>query len=178
VHFLRELRTGATSPNLPQLPGRAGAQAEEIDYDWESTGSAAMIVRTLVESTGTERDIRGDGWRSRRLLRRDDGVNFSLHITEIDAGTELELEYANHFEANYCIAGSGEVTEVTSGTVHRLDPGTMYTLDQHDRHILRVTSPMTLLCVFWPALVGDESHDATGGYPSVQDGPELIEPHT
>ena len=62
--------------------------------------------------------------------------------------------------------------------MHWLDPGTMYTLDEHDRHILRVTSPMTLLCVFWPALVGDESHDAKGRYPSVQDGPELIEPHT
>ena len=65
-----------------------------------------MIVRTMVELTGTERDVRGDGWRSRRLLRRDDGVNFSLHLTEINVGTELELEYANHFEANYCIAGT------------------------------------------------------------------------
>src|SRR5216683_2736699 len=133
-----------------------------------SIRGAAMIVRTLVGLTGTERDVRGDGWRSRRLLRRDDGVNFSLHLTEIDAGTELELEYSNHFEANYCIAGSGEVTEVASGKVHRLDPGSMYTLDQHDRHVLRVTSPMTLLCVFWPALVGNESHDARGGYPTAE----------
>jgi len=44
-------------------------------------------------------------------------------------------------------------------------------------NILRVTSPMTLLCVFWPALVGDESDDPKGRYASVQDGPELIEPH-
>ena len=129
-----------------------------------------MIVRNLVELAGTERDVRGEGWRSLRLLRRDDGVNFSLHLTEIDAGSELELEYANHFEANYCIAGTGEVTDVASGQVHRLDPGTMYTLDQHDRHILRAKSPMTLLCVFWPALAGNESHDAKGGYPSIEAG--------
>ena len=51
-----------------------------------------MIVRSLVDLTGTERDVRGEGWRSRRLLRRDDGVKFSLHYTELDAGTELELE--------------------------------------------------------------------------------------
>ncbi len=127
-----------------------------------------MIVRSLADLTGTERDVRGDGWRSRRLLRRDDGVKFSLHFTELDAGTELELEYANHFEANYCIAGHGEVVEVSTGKAHRLQPGTMYTLDQHDRHILRTASPMTLLCVFWPALVGDESHDAHGGYPAVE----------
>ena len=129
-----------------------------------------MIVRNLVELAGTERDVRGEGWRSRRLLRRDAGVNFSLHLTEIDAGSELELEYANHFEANYCIAGTGEVTDVASGQVHRLDPGTMYTLDQHDRHILRAKSPMTLLCVFWPALAGNESHDAKGGYPGIEAG--------
>ncbi len=79
-----------------------------------------MIVRNLVELAGTERDVRGDGWRSRRLLRRDDGVKFSLHLTEIEAGTELELEYANHFEANYCIAGNGEVIEVASGKTQRI----------------------------------------------------------
>jgi len=127
-----------------------------------------MIVRNFAQLAGTERDVRGEGWRSRRFLRRDDAVKFSLHLTEIEAGTRLELEYANHFEANYCIAGNGEVVEVSSGKIHQLDPGTMYTLDQHDRHILRAKSPITLLCVFWPALTGNESHDASGGYPSVE----------
>lgn len=123
-----------------------------------------MLVRDLTQLAGTERDIRGDGWRSRRFLRRDDGVNFSMHLTELDAGTELELEYSNHFEANYCIAGTGEVTDVATGQVYRLGPGTMYTLDQHDRHVLRVKTPMTLVCVFWPSLVGNERHDSKGGY--------------
>lgn len=123
-----------------------------------------MIVRDLAQLAGTERDLRGDGWRSRRFLRRDDGVNFSLHVSEIDAGSELELEYANHFEANYCIEGTGEVMDVASGKVYQLRPGTMYTLDQHDRHVLRAKTPMTLLCVFWPSLVGNERHDSKGGY--------------
>src|ERR1051326_1213100 len=124
-----------------------------------------MIIRNLDQLAGTDRDVRGEGWRSRRLLRRDDQVNFSLHLTELDAGTELELEYANHFEANFCISGEGEVVDVAAGETHQLGPGGMYTLDRHDRHILRTRTPMTLLCVFWPALVGNESHDAKGGYP-------------
>lgn len=124
-----------------------------------------MIVRTLAQLDGTDRDVRGEGWRSRRLLRRDDGVNFSLHLTEVAANTELELEYANHFEANYCISGEGEVVEVANGKTYQLKPGIMYTLDQHERHILRAKSTLTLLCVFWPALVGNESHGSTGGYP-------------
>ena len=33
-----------------------------------------MIVRTLEEVAGTELDVRGDGWRARRLLVRDDGI--------------------------------------------------------------------------------------------------------
>ena len=128
-----------------------------------------MIVRSVDQVAGTDRDVRGDGWRSNRLLRRDDGVNFSLHLTEIAAGTELELEYANHFEANYCISGSGEVVDVSTGEVHELGPGVMYTLDNHDRHILRVKTPMVLVCVFWPALVGTEVHSEDGGYPVVDD---------
>jgi L-ectoine synthase len=128
-----------------------------------------MILRSLAELSGTDRDVRGGGWRSRRFLRRDDGVNFSLHLTELAANTELELEYANHFEANYCIAGEGEVVEVKTGRTRQLSPGVMYTLDDHDRHIVRARTPMTLLCVFWPALSGSERHDSSGGYTASED---------
>lgn len=131
-----------------------------------------MIIRDIDQLAGSDRDIVGEGWRSRRLLRRDDGVNFSLHFTELDAGAELELEYANHFEANYCVSGEGEVVDVASGETYQLRAGSMYTLDQHDRHILRTKTPMTLLCVFWPALIGNESHDASGGYPAAVEAAE------
>ena len=50
-----------------------------------------MIIRSLEDVSGTERDVAGEGWRSRRMLRRDDGMNFSLHWTEVAAGTEMEL---------------------------------------------------------------------------------------
>ena len=127
-----------------------------------------MIVRSVGQLSGTDRDVRGEGWRSRRFLRGDDGVNFSLHLTEVAAGTELELEYAHHFEANYCVSGEGEVVDVARGRTYQLGPGIMYTLNEHDRHILRAKSPMTLLCVFWPALVGNERHGSTGGYPGLE----------
>ena len=61
--------------------------------------SRPMIVRTLDELVGSDRDIVGDGWRSRRVLRRDDGMSHSLHWTEIKAGTELELRYRHHLES-------------------------------------------------------------------------------
>ncbi len=123
-----------------------------------------MIVRTIDEIAGTERDVSGEGWRSRRLMRRDDGVEHSVHYTEIKAGSEQQLWYKNHYETNLCIAGEGEVVDVATGETHQIRPGTMYVLDQHDRHILRARTDVTLVCTFWPALTGDEKHDADGSY--------------
>jgi L-ectoine synthase len=123
-----------------------------------------MIIRSVDDLDGSDRDIRGDGWRSRRLLRRDDGMQVSLHWTELPAGGELDLQYRHHLEANLCIAGEGEVEDLASGEVHALRPGVMYALDQHDHHRLRARTNIQLICVFWPALVGTERHDASGGY--------------
>jgi L-ectoine synthase len=123
-----------------------------------------MIIRSIDQLVGGERDVKGGGWRSRRLLRKDDGCNFSLHWTELSAGTELELEYEHHIEANLIVTGEGEVVDVATGEPHRLGPGVMYTLDKHDRHRLRAISDLQLVCVFWPALSGAERHNAKGGY--------------
>lgn len=44
-----------------------------------------MIVRTTAEITGTERDVAGKGWRSKRIVLGGDGVGFSFHETTIEA---------------------------------------------------------------------------------------------
>ncbi len=41
----------------------------------------------------------------------------------------------------------------------------MYALDQHDRHVLRAETEMTMACVFNPPLHGQEVHDDSGAYP-------------
>ena len=128
-----------------------------------------MIIRSIDEIARTERDVRGEGWRSRRLLRRDDGMNFSLHWTELAAGTELDLRYANHVEGNLCVGGEGEVVDLATDEVHRLFPGVMYALDEHDHHRIRAMTDLKLVCVFWPPLVGAERHDAGGGYQASPD---------
>jgi len=124
-----------------------------------------VIVRTLDEVVGTDRDVEGDGWRSRRLLLRQDEMGFSFHDTTVAAGTELNLQYKHHLEACYLIAGEAELTDLATGETHSLRPGSMYALDQHDRHTLRVQSDLHLVCVFNPALTGGETHDADGSFP-------------
>jgi L-ectoine synthase len=124
-----------------------------------------VIVRTLDDVVGTDRDVEGDGWRSRRLLLRRDELGFSLHDTTVAAGTELNLQYKHHLEACYIIAGEAGLTDLTTGEQHDLRPGSMYALDQHDRHTLRVQTDLRLVCVFNPALTGRETHDADGSFP-------------
>jgi len=41
----------------------------------------------------------------------------------------------------------------------------MYALDQHDQHVLRANTEMTMACVFNPPLHGQEVHDDSGTYP-------------
>ena len=122
-----------------------------------------MIVRTLAQIEGTERDVSGPGWRSQRLLVRNDGLGFSLSETTVEAGAEMHLWYKHHLEACYCIEGEAEITERDTGAVHHIGPGSVYS-PEHDRHTIRVISPLRLVCVFNPALTGRETHDVDGSY--------------
>jgi L-ectoine synthase len=128
-----------------------------------------MIVRRLDEMVGTDRDVESDTWRSRRLLLASDGMGFSLHDTVLAAGTTTTMWYRNHLEAVYCIEGEGEIEERDTGTVHQIRPGTMYALDANDRHIVRATTDLRMVCVFNPPCTGREVHDADGAYPLLTD---------
>ena len=46
-----------------------------------------MIVRSLQDIAGTDRDISGKGWRSRRIILKRDGMGCSLHDTVVLQGT-------------------------------------------------------------------------------------------
>lgn len=127
-----------------------------------------MIVRSLKEITGTERDVDTPNWNSKRLLLAQDGASFSLHDTLIRAGTETEMWYANHLEAVYCVAGKGEVETVADGRVYQISDGAMYVLDGHEKHILRAETDMRMVCVFTPPLTGREVHDENGVYPLIK----------
>lgn len=125
-----------------------------------------MIVRTLDEVLGTPHDVTTQAWNSRRLLLAKHGMGFSLHDTLIHPGFDLELWYQNHLEAVYCIEGEGEVHVLPDGPTYAIRPGTVYALDQHDRHVLRATTQMRMICVFNPPVTGDEVHDENGAYPA------------
>lgn len=127
-----------------------------------------MIVRKVSDIVGTAQDVVTPNWVSRRLLLKRDGMGFSLHETTVFAGTETRIWYKNHLEAVFCIEGTGEVEVLPGGQVHKIEPGVAYALDRHDRHCLRASTDMRLVCVFNPPLTGREVHDAEGVYPSAE----------
>ena len=73
-----------------------------------------MIITSLNAITGTDRDVSGPGWKSRRLLLAGDGMGYTMTDTLVLDGAELELEYKHHLEACYCISGRGEVTNLAT----------------------------------------------------------------
>ena len=123
-----------------------------------------MIVKSLDDLIDTDRDVRGPVWASRRFLLAGDGVGFTLTETTTEAGAEQILWYKHHVEANYVIEGEGEVENMVTGEVFPLKPGSMYVLDQLEKHRLKSFTRMRLVCVFTPALTGRETHDADGAY--------------
>ena len=124
-----------------------------------------MIVRHVKEVIGSEREVKGPGWTSRRLLLKKDGMGFSFHETIVPPGAELHLWYKNHLEAVYCVAGNGTIEDLATGKVHDIEDGVIYALDQNDKHILRGgTEAMRLICTFNPPVTGRETHDEDGSY--------------
>lgn len=115
-----------------------------------------MIIKELGKIENTERDVAWGNGQSRRFLIESDGMGYSLTDTLINAGSESLLEYKNHLETCYCIEGEGEVE--ADGIVYKIKPGTMYALNQHDKHYLRAKTDLRLVCVFNPPLKGNESH--------------------
>ena len=118
-----------------------------------------MFSRSVSEVIGSDRDVRGEGWMSRRLVLADDGLPFSVHETIVAGGQTLRFTYRSHSETVYCIAGSGTVEDVRAGAIVELAPGSLYSVGVGDDHVLRAETEMKLLCVFAPPLVGAEEAD-------------------
>jgi L-ectoine synthase len=110
--------------------------------------------------------VKTASWSSYRLLHQEDGMGVTLTDAILEPGLDEVWWYRNHLEAVYCIEGEGTLEDLATGQVHVIKPGTLYALDKHDRHRLKVKSRMRVVCTFVPPLRGGEMHDADGSYAS------------
>lgn len=123
-----------------------------------------MLFRRLEDVIGTERDVDWVNGTSRRLVVAGDGLGYALTDTYVRPGTETRLRFDNHFEACYCVEGSGTVT--TAERTWEVAPGTVYSAAKGEEHTLSSSGGMRLICVFNPPLRGDESHSSDPSQPS------------
>lgn len=114
-----------------------------------------MIVRDL----STVKTVEWGNGLSRRFLLEEDGFGYTVTDTIVRAGTSSRLEYKRHLEACYCISGRGEVVD-SSGATHVIEPGMLYAPDINEPHCLAAScdEDLRLVCVFSPALTGEERH--------------------
>lgn len=105
------------------------------------------------------------GFISARYLLESDNMGFSVTRTEIPAGNPHIWHYKNHLEACFCVSGKGILGDMSSGDEYQIEPGTLYALDRHDKHMFMALEDTVLICVFNPPLTGDELHDADRSYP-------------
>jgi L-ectoine synthase len=126
-----------------------------------------MFVRTRqdVVASGHELDISHGNAVSTRYLTKRDGLGFSFSAVVMEPGQEAMLWYQHHWEANFITAGEGELEELATGRKWPLEPGTIYVVGPSDRHQIRAITQLRLVSVFNPPIVGDENHDAEGGFP-------------
>ena len=123
-----------------------------------------MIVRDFNELKNTDKHVADAQWTSTRMLLAQDGMGFSFHITFLEAGSEHEFEYKNHFESVYCMSGKGSITDIATGETHQIKPGVMYALNLHDQHTLRAEEELVMACCFNPPVTGKEVHREDGSY--------------
>lgn len=124
------------------------------------------VVRHLSELVGTERDIDWTSGRSRRYLIKEDGFPLGLHNTSVYAKTKSRLEYRNHIESVYYIAGRATYhwADADGKWIHEesridKDNGTSFLMNLHDPHLVEIHDQESYcVAVFDPVLAGKETH--------------------
>ena len=126
-----------------------------------------MFVRTPEEvaAAGGDKVLGGGNVRALRLLTSHDEMGFSLSEVHLKPGTEINLWYKHHWEANLVLEGNLTLIDRSADETHELGFGDVYCVGPNDPHTLIAASDVKLLAIFNPPLSGEEKHDEDGAYP-------------
>ncbi|XP_022086707.1 uncharacterized protein LOC110977151 isoform X2 [Acanthaster planci] len=127
------------------------------------------LIRSLSELLGTDKDIAFGNGNSRRFIVKKDGFPLTITNTRVAAETSSKQEYRNHIEAAYYIHGSTTYYWQDDGdrwtheqTKTDEKNGTNYFMNLHDKHeMITGEKDCFCICIFDPALNGDETHRFT-----------------
>jgi len=112
------------------------------------------------------------GFLSHRFLLAEDGLGITVTRTVIPAKGPQRWQYPTRIEACYCVAGEGELVNVATGERHQIRPDTLYALEKNEEHTFEaIGGPVTLICMFTPALQGNEAHKLGHSYEDAHRSP-------
>jgi len=117
-----------------------------------------LLMKSLSEVVGSDRNVPFEGGYSRRFLAAPDGYNISFHNTLAHASFNARLHYPHNMEANYFIKGQGEYVWKNGQQQFDFEKhhGTML-LVEHDAHEVKIGgSDSIAICLFSPPLKGTE----------------------
>ena len=125
-----------------------------------------MIFRTLdaLEQLGRIKYPADESFRSGRFITAMDGFGISYNENRVRQGVSLDVWLKHHWEANYIVSGSGQVSDLTRGDSWPLKAGLLYVVGPNDRHRLDFTEDECHISVFCPPLTGNEGFDEDGAY--------------
>jgi mannose-6-phosphate isomerase-like protein (cupin superfamily) len=153
-------------------PPLQGHERHDADGGYEASVPGPQTARRMFVKRASEMRLAGRELvvangraRTIRMLTKSDDLGFGFSDVHFTAGADTVLWYKHHWEANHILDGTGEVTDLTSGTSYKLEPGVAYNVGPRDRHRLRATTDLHLISIFCPAPRGDEQHDEEGTLP-------------
>ena len=128
----------------------------------DATKAFSMIMKTLENVSGMKGEVHGNKWHSMRLLHSEDGMGVTITDSILEECFEMTLGQKNHLEACYSLEGEGTADELDNCTVHKIQAGTLYATNNHDRHRIHAKMRMRVICNFVPLLTRTETHNSDG----------------
>src|SRR5699024_404159 len=126
-----------------------------------------MYVVNRDDINDTDRDVKSETWRSRRMVLGKERVGFSFHDTVIYAGTTSTFYYQNHVEAVDCVQCKGAATYQVTGNEYPFLDGVLYLLYGHDKHAVVADEELCMSCLFNPPATRLDVHDENVVYPLI-----------
>jgi L-ectoine synthase len=118
-----------------------------------------MTLRIIRKSelSGTNQHVRNHAYETHRFLLEHDALGLTITDITLQPGIEETYGYDDHIEIAYCLEGQATITELPSGGVTEITPGTMWIAQRKDRFSFHANEPTRLICVFTPAFKGTET---------------------
>lgn len=125
-----------------------------------------MLVKKLKKLYESDREVNcpDEQFKSIRYLLHKDSIGYTITRTEIKKGGPYNWHYKNHLEA--CVVVEGKCSVSCDDKNYNLEPGDLYALNKNDNHYFTAKTNCVLICVFSPALTGNEVHNSERSYES------------